>query len=108
MSSNSQRATKPNPMNDIPFDMADYLEDDEAISLYLNSVLQDGDSEEIVRAIGHIARAKGISQIAIETGLGKNSLYKALNGTAAPKFDTILRVLRAMGMGLQMTKPHTS
>ncbi|EJT84053.1 hypothetical protein PPS11_26659 [Pseudomonas putida S11] len=62
----------------IPFDMAALLSSDEAITEYLSQVLADGDTEEIIRALGHIARARGMTQIATESGLGRESLYKAL------------------------------
>jgi probable addiction module antidote protein len=84
----------------ISFDMANYLDSDEAIAEYLTQVLADGDSAELVRALGHVARARGMSQIAKDSGLGRESLYKALAPGAKPRMDTVLRVLRAMGVGL--------
>ena len=74
----------------IPFDMAALLSSDEAITEYLSQVLADGDTEEIIRALGHIARARGMTQIATESGLGRESLYKALSPGAKPRFDTCL------------------
>ncbi|UQB77173.1 putative addiction module antidote protein [Pseudomonas shirazica] len=81
----------------IPFDMAALLSSDEAITEYLSQVLADGDTEEIIRALGHIARARGMTQIATESGLGRESLYKALSPGAKPRFDTVLKVIRALG-----------
>ncbi|CRI55452.1 addiction module antidote protein [Pseudomonas sp. CCOS 191] len=89
----------------VPFDMADLLDSDAAISEYLSQVLADGDTDEILRALGHIARARGMSQIAKETGLGRESLYKAFGPGAKPRFDTVLKVIRALGIDLQ-AQPH--
>jgi len=89
----------------IPFDMATLLDSDEAISEYLSQVLADGDTDEIIRALGHIARARGMSQIAAASGLGRESLYKALSPGAKPRFDTVLKVIRALGVDL-FAQPH--
>ncbi|NTY92716.1 addiction module antidote protein [Pseudomonas putida] len=89
----------------IPFDMAALLSSDEAISEYLSQVLSDGDTEEIIRALGHIARARGMTHSATESGLGRESLYKALSPGAKPRFDTVLRVIRALGVDL-LVQPH--
>jgi probable addiction module antidote protein len=85
----------------LPFDMADHLRSDAAIAEYLSQVLADGDDEELVRAVGHIAKARGIAQIAKDAGLGRESLYKALAPGAKPRYDTLLKVLRALGIRLQ-------
>ena len=89
----------------IPFDMATLLDSEEAISEYLSQVLIDGDTDEIIRALGHIARARGMSQIAAQSGLGRESLYKALTPGAKPRFDTVLKVIRALGIDL-CAQPH--
>ncbi|MEZ4775859.1 MAG: putative addiction module antidote protein [Bacteroidia bacterium] len=89
-------------MHTSKFDIADYLEDDEMIQEYLNAVLEEGDSKEIIAALGHIAKAMGMSQIAQQTGLSRPSLYKALSENAKPQFDTILKVLRAVGGNLKL------
>jgi len=85
----------------IPFDMASYLDSDEAIAEYLSQVLADGNSDELLAAIGHIAKARGMSQIARESGLARESLYKALSPGSRPRFDTIIKVLSALGVSLQ-------
>ena len=90
----------------VPFDMARYLGSDEAIAEYLTQVLADGDPDELLGAIGHIAKAKGIAQVAKDAGLGRESLYKALAPGAKPRFDTILRVMRALGVTLTATPAH--
>ena len=90
----------------VPFDMARYLGSDEAIAEYLTQVLADGDPDELLGAIGHIAKAKGMAQVAKDAGLGRESLYKALAPGAKPRFDTILRVMRALGVTLTATPAH--
>ena len=89
-------------MNTSKFDIADYLDDDEMIQEYLNTVLEEGDSKEIIAALGHVAKAIGMSKIAEQTGLSRPSLYKALSENAKPQFDTILKVLRAVGSNLKL------
>lgn len=84
------------------FDIADYLDDDEMIQEYLNTVLEEGDSKDIVAALGHIAKAIGMSKIAEQTGMSRPSLYKALSENSKPQFDTILKVLRAVGGNLKI------
>lgn len=87
------------------FDIAEYLEDDIMIAEYLNTVLEEGDAEDIITALGHVAKARGMSKIAEETGLSRPSLYKALSQGSKPQFDTILKVLRAVGGNLNVSTP---
>lgn len=82
------------------FDMAECLDSEENIREYFRQVMEDGDAEEIVIALGHIAKARGMTQLAKDTGLGRESLYKSLTGSASPRFDTIMRVTRALGLKL--------
>jgi probable addiction module antidote protein len=84
-------------MGTTKFDIADYLDDKEMITAYLNTVLEEGDNEEIVTAIGHLAKAIGMTKIAEQTGLSRPSLYKALSAGAKPQFSTIIKVLKAVG-----------
>lgn len=79
------------------FDIADYLDSNEMIAEYLNAVLAEGDSSDVVIAIGHIAKSIGMTKIAEETGLSRPSLYKALSEGAKPQFETIMKVLKAIG-----------
>ena len=79
------------------FDIAQYLDDDAMIAEYLNTVLEDGDTDDIITALGHVAKARGMSKIAEETGLSRPSLYKALSHGSKPQFETVLKVLRAVG-----------
>jgi probable addiction module antidote protein len=85
----------------IPFDIATTLDSDEAIAEYLSQVIEDGDSEEFIRALGNIAKARGMTEIAEKSGLGRESLYKALRSDASPRFDTIRRVCLALGVKLR-------
>ena len=84
-------------MEPTKFDIADYLDSHEMIAEYLNAVMEEGNDSEIVVAIGHIAKAIGMTKIAEETGLSRPSLYKALNPDSKPKFETIFKVLKAVG-----------
>lgn len=85
------------------FDIADHLDSDENIALYLSLVLESSDMDELLTAINHIARAKGISQVAAHTGFGRESLYKSLRPGSKPRFETILKVLQALGIQLTAT-----
>ncbi len=90
-------------MNDnlTTFDAAKYLDSKEVIAEYLSQILEDGDTDELLAAIGDIAKAKGMSQISKDTGLGRESLYKTFNAGVKPKFDTIVKVLDSLGIKLQ-------
>ncbi|WP_022957250.1 addiction module antidote protein [Spongiibacter tropicus] len=84
------------------FDMAEQLRSEEDIAEYLSMVLEDGDTNELIRAVGYVAKARGMTQIAQASGLGRESLYKALRVGAKPQFETISKVLGAMGVGLKV------
>ncbi len=88
------------------FDPADYLDSEEMIAEYLTQVLTDGDTDELIRAIGHVAKARGMSQIAKDSGLGRASLYKAFAPGAQPRFDTVMKVMRALGIEQHITAAH--
>ena len=77
---------------------AEHLATTEEMTAYLDAALEDGDPTLVVAALGDIARAKGMTQIAREAGLGRESLYKALSTNGNPEFATILRVVRALGL----------
>lgn len=85
-----------------PWDAADHLETEEDIRAYLDAALELGDPALVVAALGDIARAKGMTQIARETGLGRESLYKALSPTGNPEFATIMKVVGALGLRLHV------
>jgi probable addiction module antidote protein len=82
------------------FDVAEFLEDEETIAEYLNIALEDPNPEMLLLAVRNIARARGMTQLARDTGLGRESLYKALSEGAKPRYDTILKVVRALGVKL--------
>ena len=88
-------------VNSLPeFEAADYLTDDQAMADYLTAVLEDGDGALLAAALGDIARARGMSDIAKSTGLTREALYKALRADSAPRFDTIQKVCGALGIKL--------
>ena len=86
-----------------PYDVAEFLETPEEMAAYLDACIEvaDGDASFIAKALGDIARAKGMAQIARETGLSRESLYKALSGDRSPNFDTVLKVASALGIRLR-------
>ncbi|CAM5778857.1 addiction module antidote protein [Ottowia pentelensis] len=83
-----------------PFDMAQHLQGEQEMAEYLRQVLHDGDPIELAAALGDIARARGMTQLARDTGLSRESLYKSLSGERAPSSDTLLKVIRALGFNL--------
>src|ERR1700684_2655397 len=86
----------------IPSDSAEHLKIDEDIADYLKAVFEDGDPRLIRHALGVVARAKGMTQIAQAAGLGRESLYKALSPDGNPEFATVLKVMRALGLRLKV------
>ena len=84
------------------YDVAEYLRTPEEMAAYLEACLEDanGDAAFVAKALGNIARAKGMSQVARDAGVSRESLYKALSGERAPSFDTILKVIGALGLKL--------
>jgi probable addiction module antidote protein len=84
----------------VPFDAARYLDNDEAIAEYISAVLESGDLDHLLLALGDVARARGMAQVARDAGLGRESLYKALTPGANPRFDTVVKVARALGVQL--------
>jgi probable addiction module antidote protein len=84
----------------VPFDAARYLTDDAAVAEYMTAVLETEDPDLLLLALADVARARGMAQVAKDAGLGRESLYKALAPGAKPRFDTILKVARALGVRL--------
>lgn len=81
------------------FDMAECINSEEDIQIYLNMVMEENDPSELAHALGVIAKARGgMAQLAKETGLGRESLYKSLSGEVVPSFDTILKVMKALNL----------
>lgn len=85
------------------WDVVDYLKTDEDMADYLEAAMEDGDPAFIATAIGNIARAKGMTQVARKAGIGRVSLYKALSPDGNPEFATVLKVVRALGLRLHAT-----
>src|SRR5437879_13909446 len=85
------------------YDVAEHLRTPKEMAAYLEACLQeaDGDAAFIAKALGDIARAKGMTQVARDAGLSRESLYKALSGQRSPGFDTILKVVQALGIKLR-------
>jgi probable addiction module antidote protein len=90
------------------YDIAEHLRTPDEIAAYFEACLEeaDGDAAFIAKALGDIARAKGMSQVARDAGLSRESLYKALSGDRSPGFDTILKVIGALGLKLHAQANH--
>lgn len=84
------------------FDAARYLKNEEMMAAYLASVLEDGTPEEFIQALNTVARAKGMSELAEKTGIGRESLYKTLS-SEKPRFDTILKIIDGLGLTLSFS-----
>ena len=85
-----------------PLDIAEYLDSEEMVAEYLNLICQENDPALLLRAIGHVARSKGMAKIAETSGLGRESLYKALDEKAHPRFETVFKVLAALGIQIHL------
>ncbi|MDR1275395.1 MAG: putative addiction module antidote protein [Candidatus Accumulibacter sp.] len=91
-------------ISDLPvFDVTEHLSDEQAIAEYLTVVLEENDAAALAEALGDIARARGMTKLAEDSGLSRESLYKALSPNAHPRFETILKVTRALGLNLSVT-----
>lgn len=84
------------------WDVTEHLQDEAAIAAYIEAVLEDGDPGLVAAAIGDVARARGMAQIAQETGRSRESLYRALSEKGNPQLDTLIGVLRALGLRLSV------
>lgn len=99
--------TKKIKISELPdFDLAEHLKTDEDIAMYLTSVLEENDSAELTHALGVIARARGMTEVARASGLTREALYKALRPSAHPRFETIARVCAALGVKLVAQPAH--
>lgn len=93
--------------SDLPeFDFSEHLADDQAIAEYLTAVLEENDPALLAAALGDIARARGMSNIAKASGITREALYKALRADAQPRFDTVNRVCAALGVKLVAQPVH--
>lgn len=90
------------------FDAADYLDSDTVVAEYLNAALEDENPDVFLQAIADIAKARGMTRLAKDTGLGRESLYKALAPGAKPRYDTVLKLMRALGVELHTSPVHIS
>jgi probable addiction module antidote protein len=90
----------------IPWDSAEHLETEEDMAAYLEAVMEENDPALMTHALGVIARAKGMSQIARDTGLARESLYKALSAEGNPEFATVMKVIKALGLKLHVEAAH--
>jgi probable addiction module antidote protein len=91
-----------------PFNAADYLDNDEVIAEYLAAALEDPDPEVFMMAVSNAAKARGIAKIASDSGLGRESLYKALAPGAKPRFETVRKVVDALGVRWTVVRPTRS
>ena len=82
------------------FDEADYLDDEETIAEYLTAALEDTNPDVFLAAVRDVARARGMAQLAKDAGIGRESLYKALTPGAKPRYDTLLKLIHALGIKL--------
>lgn len=86
-----------------PFDASDYLDNEEIIAEYLSAALEDPDQDAFLTAVRGVAKARGIANVAARAGLGRESLYKTLKSGAKPRFDTVRRLLAALGVKLDVS-----
>ena len=89
-----------NTLNLAPFDVSDYLDNEELIAEYLTVALADPDPDAFLVAVSDVAKARGMSTVAADAGLGRESLYKTLKPGAQPRFETVRRLLDALGVKL--------
>lgn len=89
------------------FDAADYLNDEQTIAEYLTAALEDPNPDVFLAAVRDVARARGMAQLAKDAGLGRESLYKALTPGAKPRYDTVLKLLHALGVKISATPVHS-
>ncbi len=90
------------------FDVSEYLDDEETIASYLSSIIEEGDPQLLLAAISDVAKARGMAKIASDSGLGRESLYKALKPESKPRFETVLKVLNSLGVTIHFTALHDS
>jgi len=88
------------------FDVSERLDSEEVIAAYLNAALEEGDPDLLMAAISDVAKARGIASVAADAGLGRESLYKTLAPGSKPKFETVFKLLRALGVKLTAETAH--
>ena len=87
-------------------DVSEYLDSEESIASYLSAVIEDGNPQLLLSAISDVAKARGMAKIASDSGLGRESLYKALKPESKPRFETVLKVLNSLGVKMQFNAIH--
>lgn len=90
-----------------PFDAADYLDNEETIAEYITAALEDTNPDVFLAAVRDVARVRGMTQLAKDAGLGRESLYKALMPGAKPRYDTMIKLLHALGVKLSASPVHS-
>ena len=98
--------SKANPLGIAPFDAAEYLDDEESIAEFLNASVEMNDPAVLLNAVSAVARARSMSQLAHDSGLGRESLYKALKPGAQPRYETVMKVLGALGVEMVFRAPQ--
>lgn len=88
------------------FDASDYLDNEKVIAEYLNAALEDDNPSVFLQAVADVAKSRGMAKLAKDTGLGRESLYKALAPGAKPRYDTVLKLIRALGVELHTSPLH--
>ncbi|KGQ70656.1 addiction module antitoxin [Chelonobacter oris] len=88
------------------FDPVEYLADEETIAIYLTDALENGSEEEFILALKNVARAKGMTQLSKDTGLARESLYRTLSGETKPRFETVNKIVGALGLNVAFTPRH--
>lgn len=87
-----------------PFDVSEYLTDSDSIQIYLQDMLEEGGIESLQKALGDVAKASGMTKLAEDTNLGRQNLYKALTLNSSPKFETINKIIEALGFKIAIVK----
>ena len=90
-----------------PFDAADYLDNEETIAEYITAALEDTNPDVFLAAVRDVARVRGMTQLAKDAGVGRESLYKALTPGAKPRYDTMIKLLHALGVKLSASPIHS-
>ncbi|SUO96155.1 addiction module antidote protein [Suttonella ornithocola] len=95
--------TKKYKVKDLPlFDPSEYLDDEESIAIYLDLTLKEANPSEFQHALGVVAKARGMTDIARKSGISREALYRALSNNSAPRFETIFKVMQALGLQLSI------
>ncbi|MDB5777623.1 MAG: putative addiction module antidote protein [Herbaspirillum sp.] len=90
-----------------PFDASKYLDSEEAISEYMNAAIEEGDTDIFMAALANVVKAKGIAKVAIDAGIGRESLYKTLAPGSSPRFETVMKLAKAVGVTITTVPAHS-